>query len=155
MINSCIPVDPGRVLTIFYSATSTRYLADYGAEVSKAILMAPAFFETMDDGFAELFQQDPTQVHGWETFEQLKTFFTKTGGGFYPGKIPDFVFTGIHRNRGLTYGQFSQSFFAEFAEALDADPVEKTRLTEITPKLGELRIPVLLAIGDRDNCVSA
>lgn len=126
----------------------TRYLAAFPEQVSRAVLLAPAFFETMDDGFITNFQDDPRLVHGWETEEECLRFMTTNGGGCY--EFPEVMIKMMVEERA-SYGP---GYFTRFARKLDADPADQQALARITPQLGAASRPVMVITGQRDNCIS-
>merc|ERR1712157_268036 len=117
--------------------------------------LAPALKDTFDDNFGKILMENPGRVHGWETFEECKEFFTKTAGGFYPNKLPNLALVGIHRQRELTYFPYDKSFFTNYYLGFRGVSCG-SKFDEMKQKLlKHYKTPVLVACGDRDNCISS
>mmetsp|Transcript_41604 Transcript_41604/g.49865 ORF Transcript_41604/g.49865 Transcript_41604/m.49865 type:complete len:129 (+) Transcript_41604:522-908(+) len=58
------------------AGTAVSLLAHYPERIWKLVAVAPAFYETLDDQFADQIRQDPRKVHAWETVPDCQHFFT-------------------------------------------------------------------------------
>lgn len=128
-----------------------RLLLSRGDMFRKKVLLAPAFFECIDQDFAELAAARPRQVHAYETLDEAKLAFSKTAFGFYPESLPsDFIMRGLVQLR-LGYGAgYYESMVAALLTDADIEEME-----DVDRALTAARDDTLIVTGDRDNCVSA
>jgi len=114
-----------------------------------------ARWQTTNDVFIKRMVGAPREVHGWETEAEFVAMMTETVCGVQPEQLhaalPGFVKKGLVRQRAA----LGAGYFSRFAERLNAAPSERTKLTDMAPAMAACRTPVLLLVGDRDNCIDA
>lgn len=127
-----------------------NYLCSHEHEISSAMLLTPATYDTVDDDFTKLTKENPRCAHAWETFEECKQFATSNVGlGFYPDVVPDIVFKGMTRERHLRYG-IEEAFFEKFFSHVISGQHQMPRYD-----LKNINTPVLLVTAGRDKCINA
>ena len=126
------------------------------AHVRKLAMIAPAFPETMDDGFERCARTEPRRVHAWRTRAELREVCSFDGMiGCRPGHLltHSLVQGAMVRDREQTYGRKHGDFFADYVARLLQKEREPSPLDAAS--LHQVRAPVLLVTGERDRCVDS
>ena len=130
------------------------YIAKYGQHVNRLMLLAPFFFEIATDTFDQAMQRrNWRDVHAWETFEEMKRFFTQYLGLNESNAPPLFVLRAIHALRKENY---PEGYWSAFFDASDAaQGTNHTLLQECSDALGQFKRPTLLLYAADDAVCDA
>jgi pimeloyl-ACP methyl ester carboxylesterase len=125
------------------------FAAEHPQRIHRLILLTPFLFEVATDAFqSTVNRRQWRSIHGWESFEEMLSFFRAWLGLNEMNALPRFILRGAYKLRADRY---ESGYWSAFFEKLDspANP-DRTLLADQEAWLEGIQKPVLLLAGRTD-----
>ena len=130
------------------------YAAKHREQINRLILLAPFFFEAATDAFTKTLDEKKWRsMHGWETLEEMKHFFSHWLGLDQANEPPQFILRAVHALRTENY---PAGYWSAFFDAVnDASESSRRLLSEGGQRFAQIQRPTLVLCAQDDAVCDA
>lgn len=133
---------------------AAHFAAASPKRLRRLLLLAPYFHETLTNDFsAKLSASDWRNIHGWESYSEMKYFFHRWLGLSHKDFPPQIVLRGIYALRKALYPEGYWTAF--FNKVNERSSEHKTFLTKHSAALAQMELPTLLITATEDAVCDA